>query len=694
MKLKFLIVSALVASICLSCASSSVDDSSSEESGASSDLDLGSEENATDIASSEPEAEQPTPPPDEENQVASNDDFDLEKEVAEQKMVEEPAPAPTEPMADPIVEAPVQPPENQVATESFPEAPPADTNNAIGPVTLTGVKFKANDNGGTVVLEATGPVQYKTRTNPDTKQFIVEMENVTVPAKFKRTLNTKDIEGAIGSVDIYQNSGGSTARLVLQMREGFSNPMVQQEGNSLLVVSSGNTIIHHDEVASDNDAEIPMDKILTSQSLSDFLAGNTKFYGKKISIEMNEDMDIKDALHFITEETGLNMVIAEEVKGKVRLKLRQVPWDQALVVLMRAKKLGYTRQGSVLRIAPIEELKAEEDEATKLAVAKKVIEPLKVKMFPINYAKVDELASKIKEFLTEGRGKVVGDSRTNALVVTDTEETLKRVAKLITSLDIQPPQVLIEGKIVEAQETFARSIGINWGLNGINRGFGAIDGQPVNLSSNLSVNSGAGSGGNLGFDLSLGSLGMLGNLSAALALTENEGKLKVLSSPRIVALTNETAKISQTIQVPVRTATVSNGVQQISYAYKDLALKFEVTPQVSSDGAVIMKVNVNREFKGPSRIEQGIETFDVNARAADTRVLVKNGQTAVIGGVYQSDATTAVKKVPWLGDIPVLGWLFKTDAVDRSKNELLIFLTPRILANAESVGPATKEQEF
>ncbi|MGE5086930.1 MAG: secretin N-terminal domain-containing protein, partial [Bacillota bacterium] len=452
-----------------------------------------------------------------------------------------------DPFANTVVDQPAPPPANEAPAPEIPAtsvpAPSTSVATNGSPATITNLQFKANESGGTVIVQGDRPLNYTTRANADLHQYIVEVDNAILPDKLKRSLNTKDIRGSIGSIDAYQNPGSTTARFVIQMREGVAEPAVQVEGNSLLIVAAGGTVSN---VAH---AETPVievggedTKVLPNQSLTEFLAGNNKFYGKKISIETN-NMDIRDALNLITEESGVNMVIAEEVKGNVSLKLRQVPWDQALVVLMRARKLGYTRQGNVLRIAPLGDLKAEEDDANKLALARKNLEPLKVRMFPVSYAKVDELEKKIKDFLGD-RGKVVGDVRTNSLVVTDIGENLDRAAKLIQSLDTQPPQVLIEGKIVEASEAFTRNIGVSWNVTGQAIKLGSTSRGPVNMSPRFNINQGASTAGNFNLNLDVGTLDVFGSISAALALSESENKVKTLSSPRILTMSNEKADIN------------------------------------------------------------------------------------------------------------------------------------------------------
>lgn len=632
----------------------------------------------------------------------------VEDPFAEPEIAEQAAPVPA-PVPEPelipepqVVET--EPPAPEPVFEPEPAAPPVQASSGPAPVKITDLKFKSNDNGGTVVVQANKPLTYSTRSNPDLHQFIIEVENAILPDKLKRSLNTKDIKGAVGAIDAYQNPGSTTARFVIQMRDGMGEPMVQPEGNSLLIIAGGSSgggsssqqVADADTEQSTNAAGEDFgegnNRILPSASLTEFLVGNTRFYGKKISIETS-NMDIRDALNFITDESGVNMVIAEEVRGNISLKLRQVPWDQALVMIMRTKKLGYTRQGNVLRIAPLVDLKTEEEDATKMALARRNVEPLKVRMFPVSYAKVDELEKKIKDFLGE-RGKVVGDTRTNALVVTDIEENLERAAKLIKSLDVQPAQVLIEGKIVEATESFTRKVGVSWGATGVPMSLGNGARGPVNMTPSFSVNPGAGTGGQFNFGLNVGTLDIFGNITAALALSETESQVKVISSPRILAMSNEQADINQTTEVPVRQVTVNGNTTQETFQFKPLALKLAVTPQVTADGSVIMKVGVMRQFKGADQGSGTSVSFPVNSREANTRVLVKNGQTAVIGGIYQSDATDGDVGVPWFRELPVLGHLFKTNSVDKQKLELLIFLTPRIMGQVDGGNGSTSSSEL
>ena len=544
---------------------------------------------------------------------------------------------------------------------------------------IKSVQFKAYETGGTLVIQADRPMTFTTRKNPDNQQLVVEVSNARLPARLKRPLNMKDMNTAIGAVDAYQESGSSTARFVVQLKKGASSPVVVTEGNTLLVVAdppkSITSAFSTEKIKDPSTVEAAArdNSILTSRSLQEFLAGNTKFYGKKISLETNT-MSVRDALRFIAEEGGVNMIIADNVQGNVSLKLRDVPWDQAFIVIMKSKELGYVRQGNVLRVATINDLRKEEDDAITLTSARLKTEPLVVKVFPVNYAKVEDLSGKIKDFLTE-RGKVAGDTRTNSIVVTDIQENLDRVSQLVYSLDTQPPQVLIEGRIIEATDQFRRQVGINWGFSGGQYVLGQSGQGSVTLRPELTISTGQPSASQL--NLSLGSLDVLGDINALISMNELESKVRVLSSPRIVTLSNEKATINQKVSIPIASlSTTPTGTIQ-TFTFRDMELKLEVTPQITSNASVIMNILVKREIEGPAPI--GSTAPSIESREASTKVMVKNGQTSIIGGVYQNDSNDTTNGVPYLKDIPVLGSLFRSKNTTNRRTELMIFLTPRIV---------------
>lgn len=616
----------------------------------------------------------------------AQDEFDLNLDEFE-------APVATDTISEPLFEAPTE-----ISTQSNANTMLAEP---IGPKTeIKAVQFKANESGGTLIIQGDGPITFSTRKNEATNQLVLDIRNAILPDKFKRPLNMKDIQGPIGAIDAYQDAGSTTARFVVQLRSGSGNPFVVTEGSTLLVIADPAPAVAATLSTKEGQKDLSQisraglnegsEKILTSRTLQEFLAGNDKFYGKKISLETNS-MPVRDALRFISEEGGVNMIVADNIQGNVSLKLREVPWDQAFVVIMKAKDLGYVRQGSVLRVASLADLKKEEEDTIKLTTERLKVEPLVVKVFPINYAKVDDLAAKLKDFLTE-RGKATGDVRTNTIVITDIAENLNRISQLVQSLDTQPPQVLIEGRIIEATDSFQRQVGINWNFSGSEYILGRSNQGTIRVLPSLNIATGTTTASNL--QLQFGTFDILGDLGAVLSMNELENKIRTLSSPRIVTLSNEKATINQKISIPIPSVQMTTTGPLNSFQFRDLELKLDVTPQITSNASVIMNISVKRELQG-ARINDQVS---IESREASTKVMVKNGQTSVIGGVYQNDANDTVAGIPFLKDIPVLGSLFKSKNTDNRRTELMIFLTPRIVAagfapNEEVIKPSMGQAE-
>lgn len=586
--------------------------------------------------------------------------------------------------------APAPAPEPQIAPEQKAENNKNFSGN-FAEVSVTDIRYNSRKGGGTVVVETSAPATYYTREVPSQSQVVIEIANAQLPERLKRPYVTKDFNQSISSVNAYQDKGSSTVRIVVQFRMPMQAD-VRRDGRELLLTAAETSADIDDNPTlgvADNDPDpVParpaMNKsrlrdddprILPSSSVSDRADEDpTRFYGKPISIEVR-DTSVRDVLNLIAEQSGANIVLSSEVDGNISLKLRQVPWDEALLIVMKTRNLGYVRQGSILRIAPIDSLQKEADSLRRVTDSRKAAEPLRVKVVPVGYAKVESLEKQVLPFLTLGRGKVVADVRTNALILTDTPDVLDRVASLIRALDLPPLQVLIEGKVIEARETFSRDFGINWNSAGgqvelgggrqYTQGFGVA--LPTQRTGGL-------------FNFRITQLDMFGDISAALSLAEQQDQVKVVSSPRVVAVNNEKATIVQGTNIPVQTSTVVDGRPTITTTFQPIEMKLDVIPQVTSENDVIMQLEIKREF--PTDRQAG-QAPNINRREAKTKVLVRNGQTAVVGGVYQSDQGENESGVPWLKNVPVLGWLFKNKRITNEKSELLVFLTPRIL-NAET----------
>lgn len=645
--------------------------------GDSSSADEKADENFEEFGEDEVAEESPADQKSENNEETVAEDDQLEEKFDE------------EPKAEPQPE-----PDMLDTAQQAPEPSPADkiVNNRV-----TEINYLDSTSGGAVEIKTTSPATYSMRPSTNANQFVVEIQNAALADSLKRPYIMKDFESVFGTINAYQNPGGRTARIVIQMK-GAGEPVITQEGNTLLVTAPGmgdvlklakqksedEKTLNQDKDSYNTREAQEQEKILGARTLDEFLTGSGRFFGRPISIQTN-GADIRDVITFIAEESGVNLVIADDVDGKVSLKLRQVPWDQALVIVMRSKGLGYVRQGNVLRITKLSTLQAEAEAAKKIVDSQKSLAPLKVKVMPVSFASVDDLEKQVKPFLTETRGKVVSDTRTSSIIITDTAEVLMKVERLIKELDIPPAQVMIEGKIVEASETFTRRLGVNWSLSGSPvevAASGGRNGSPIIFSQSLSVANMAQNqvaGGNGTLNLHVGSLDLLGSLDATLSLAQVDNLVRIISSPRIVTMNKEKAEISQESQViTVQSLTDVAGNKTASSKAIPVELKLTVTPQITADGSVVLDMAVMRQFAG-AEADAITKAKPINSRSAKTKVLVPNGQTAVIGGIYQSDETESESGVPGLKDIPVLGWLFKQKFQEKNKTELLLFLTPRIL---------------
>ena len=431
-----------------------------------------------------------------------------------------------------------------------------------------------------------------------------------------------------------------------------------------------------------------------SQSLTQ--SGEKRYIGTPVSLDL-DGADLRATLRTLVEHGGLNVVFDPSVQGTVDIFVRDIPWDQALETILRANKLGYVAEGTIIRIAPLNVLAEEEAERRKLAEARALAGDLRVQTFTLSYARAQDMQPLLTRSALSARGQIQVDTRTNTLIVTDLADRLQIAANLLSSLDRAEPQVEVEARIVQTTRDFAKAIGIQWGLNGRmtpdignttglafpNRGTigGRLGSQgPAGTDPRATSAEQTGTGVNLGVDaansaigLALGSVNGAFNLDVALSALERQGKGRVLSTPRLTTQNNVTASVQQGIQIPIQT--VANNT--VTVTFKDAVLKLEVTPQITAAGTVIMQVSVQNMTADFSRQVNGIPPIDT--QQALTQVQVADGATTVIGGIFVSREQSSTDKTPVLNRIPLLGWLFRRDSTQDESRELLIFITPRIL---------------
>jgi type IV pilus assembly protein PilQ len=431
--------------------------------------------------------------------------------------------------------------------------------------------------------------------------------------------------------------------------------------------------------------------------------GEKVYTGHPISLDF-KDGDLQDIFRLFADISGLNIVVNPGVSGKVTLKLNEVPWDQALDLILKANGLGYTLEGNVIRIARLADLQREEQDRRKLEEEKALAGNLEVWNKTLSYAKATELQDTVKKVALSARGTITLDPRTNTMIITDLPANLAKARDLIADLDRATPQVEIEARIVVTSRNFTRDLGIQWGFlhqqtplfaNNTNLTFpnsiiingggvpstGGINPDNGTLSSTAGIApAGRGYAVNLpaagftsGIGISLGNI--LGNFNLDLALTalERQGRGRLLSTPKVTTQNNHPAEIKQGVQIPIQT--VANNT--VTVQFKDAVLTLKVTPQITEANTVILDLSVENNAADFANLVNGIPP--INTQSAQTQVLVKDGSTAVIGGIFQSNEQTAQASTPFLGHLPILGYLFRNRFVTNTNNELLLFITPRII---------------
>jgi type IV pilus assembly protein PilQ len=425
-------------------------------------------------------------------------------------------------------------------------------------------------------------------------------------------------------------------------------------------------------------------------------AQDKKYTGHPITMDF-QGVDLRSVLRTFAEISGLNMVIDPDVQGTVDMILTDVPWDQALEVILRGNALDYTVDGSIVRVAKIETLKKEQDARQQLAKASADAGTLAVRTFTLSYGKAAQAAPLVKRAVLSPRGDVQIDERTNTLIITDLPARLDTVTQLLGTIDRAEPQVEVEARVVQTTREFAQAIGIQWGLNGRvapelgntppiafpNRGTlggrtGAVnapvgDPRAGELETTSNVVNLAVPGASSAIGLALGSINGAFNLDVALSALERSGKGRILSTPRLTTQNNIEAEVAQGIQIPIQT--VANNTVTVSF--KEAVLVLKVTPQITTAGTVIMRILVENATADFSRQVNGIPPIDT--QRANTTVQVNDGSTTIIGGIFVSQEQYASDRTPVLHRIPLLGWLFQRNSTQDQSRELLIFITPRIL---------------
>ena len=390
---------------------------------------------------------------------------------------------------------------------------------------------------------------------------------------------------------------------------------------------------------------------------------------------------MREVLRSFAKISGLNIVIQPGVKGTVTVSLDSVPWDQALDIILKTNNLGYELDGNIMRVAPNSVLQREAKDAQALARAQALSIPLRTVVKRLSYSTAAEVAALLRQGGSGGilsqRGTVIIDARTNTLIIKELPNFIDTVLAVIDTLDVPEPQVMIEAKIIETTKEFSRSLGVSWGFNGV---ADAAHGNSTGLEfpNHGTVDGGVGllTGGANGFvDLSLGNVLDTFALNARLQAAESEGMINVISAPKIATLNNNPASIQSGVQLPIQTVTNNT----VTVQFVNATLRLDVTPHVTAEGTILMDINVQKREPQLAFVVPGATNAPIATKEAKTRVIVRDGGTTVIGGIYKVTTDQGQDRVPGLSHVPLLGHLFKNRRTRNSNDELLIFITPRVI---------------
>ncbi len=548
---------------------------------------------------------------------------------------------------------------------------------------LKDLDFRRGADGSGRIIVALPNNQVGVDIRQQGQTLVVEFMKSTLPEGLRRRLDVSDFGTPVQTVTTFQT--GDRVRMVIEPKGAWEHSAYQSDEQFVV--------------------EVKQQKIDPGK-----LTQGVGFTGQKLSLNF-QNIEVRSLLQVIADFTNFNIVTSDSVTGGVTLRLQDVPWDQALEIILQAKGLGVRKTGNVLWIAPKEEIVAKEKLERESNVALENLEPLRTQSFQMNYTKAAEIAAQLtatgsgqvggnNSRLLSPRGSTISEARTNQLFVTDIASKLEQVQQLIAKLDIPVRQVLIEARIVEASDTFGKSLGIKLGGNDLRAQRGGDGGYQLggdnrvafgSSYSNAVASSGAGGAVDLNSNfVNLPAIGQGGYSPATFALSifssaanrflnlelsalEADGKGKVVSSPRVVTADQIKALIEQGTELPYQVASSSGAT---SIAFRKANLKLEVTPQITPEGNIILALDVNKDTVGQATAAG----FAINTKHIQTQVLVENGGTVVIGGIFELTETDSETKVPVLGDLPGVGNLFKSRSRIANKQEMLVFITPKIVA--------------
>lgn len=528
----------------------------------------------------------------------------------------------------------------------------------------------ANDSG--VVEVGLGGFQGQPEIKRQGDRLVLTYKNNPLPTEQQRILDVTDFSTPIRSVQLRRL--GNDTQLTMRMQGSWDYTQHISSGKQRIEVSRN-----------------------TSLAESGLKSNKQSFSGRRISLDF-QDVDVRTILQILAKESGMNIVASDSVQGKMTISLKDVPWDQALDLVMQARNLDMRKQGNIINVAPRDELMARDKSLLQAQNEIDTMGPLASQTFQLKYKSVEEFkkilnitdsgsTSSGNNSILSSRGSALIDPATNTLIITDTSTVIRKFEKLVAQLDVPAQQVMVEARIVEATDTFSRELGVKFGYNRT-KGPNFISGNLGGASA--AAGSGSGNGDfsfspnvNLPVSAATSSIALVhasasGALGLELSASQAQGLSKIISSPRVLTQDRKEAVIESGTEIPYQEASSSGST---STSFKKAVMSLKVIPQITPDGNIIMDVQINKDSPDSTCGASLVNSTEpcIATKNLTTKAMVEDGGTLIVGGIYQEENTNEKKKVPVLGDIPVLGNLFKYQGRNQRRNELLIFITPRVM---------------
>ena len=537
---------------------------------------------------------------------------------------------------------------------------------------IENIDFRRGEAGeGRVIVTLSDP-SVGVNLGQEGDKIVVDFLNTTLPEELNRRLDVIDFATPVKEIDT--SPSGKGARMVISTTTPNYDHLAYQSDNLLTIELK------------------PLSKTEKEAAQKEKFG----YTGERLSLNF-QNIEVRAVLQLIADFTGLNMVASDTVTGNVTSRLKNVPWDQALDIILKSKGLGMRKDGNVILVAPQQEIAAREK--LELEAHKQVEElaPLQTEFLQVNYAKANELAALIKadkNNLLSTRGNISIDSRTNTLIIQDVAASLESIRQMVIKLDIPVRQVLIESRIVNANESFSKDLGVRFGYSkltgplgpqGTDHGPGLAIGGAQPGTTKFDTNTTFNTANKENFMVSLPASGATGSLALAwgilgsyllqleLSAAQAEGRVEDIASPKVITANQHEALIEAGVEIPYQQAT-SSGATSVSF--KKAVLSLTVTPQITPDDRILLDLAVNQDTRGAPEV---LGVPPINTKKVSTQVLVDNGETVVLGGIYEQNNTNTLDRIPFFGDLPYVGFLFKRTSEDKTKSELLIFITPKIM---------------